>query len=245
MMTKEFIINKIEKACPTSYKFKQVVYNDNKKTIFLDFFIKYDDNEFSVSAGTINHVQLGNCLHNNLLTIRFESIEKIINSKSYTSCTNNLNKIFPNTINDNLKLDKPIIFETESDVDKGISYVRNYIEEFAEDYFAYWNDIRAFLPFLESKNVRFLNDLLVGKGENRKLIIWKLCNHPKYESFLKETIKSYEDYLEENPKDKSEVKAYKEFNRLVDRLEKVKPIYNWDSSYLRPKPFKGVLPIIS
>ena len=84
----------------------------------------------------------------------------------------------------------------------------------------------------------------MGKGENRKLIIWKLCNHPKYEFLQNEIFKSYEDYLKSNPNDNYEKRAFKEFKNIVKRLEKTSPLYDWDENYLEPKPFKGVMPVI-
>jgi hypothetical protein len=248
MVTEEFIIEKLKKKCPSGYELKSVIYPENKKTVFLEYSKLHNNITYNIDVSTINHHPYGNCYHNNLLTIRFNLIEDLLNKNTdnYTTNSSQLfwNKIFPNTFDNNLRLDKPIIFKAESDIDKAIDYVKNYIKEFVNDYFTYWTDIRLFLPFLETKNVRFLNDLLVGKGIERKLIIWKLCNHPNYESFLADRLVKYKEYIEENPKEKATIKKFKHIQQIVKRLEKVKPIYDWNPSYLTPKPFKGVLPII-
>ncbi|MBU2996047.1 hypothetical protein KO500_06360 [Cellulophaga baltica] len=248
MVTEELIINKYKKALPKGFELVSIINTELKGLKRLNYSLKNDNAIYNINCCSLNSHPLGNILPLIRMTVSFKLVEKLIHLKidesDYTTSFTLLDSLFPLVYDKKFILDKPIIFKTEADIDKGIAYVKSYIKKFAEDYFAYWNDIRAFLPFLESENVRFLNDLLVGKGENRKLIIWKLCNHPKYDLFLQETIKSYEDYLKENPKDKSEVKAYKEFKSLAKRLEKTKPLYDWDASYLTPKPFKGVMPII-
>jgi len=223
-MNEELIIKKIKDSIFEEYKFSEDALDQNQK--LLNYSKTVNDIALNIDIATINGVY-GNYIRNGWIRLRFNIIDSILfgNRKSdfrFTISDHKHEFYFPNTIPDSLKLKEPIIYNT----------------------FSYWNDIRVFLPFLESSDIHFLNDLLVGKGENRKLIIWKLCNHPRYESFLKETTKSYEDYLKENPKDKSEARAFKEFKALVKRLEKVAPLYEWDEKYLEPKPFKSVMPII-
>ncbi len=62
--------------------------------------------------------------------------------------------------------------------------------------------------------------------------------------FLADRLKKYTEYIEKNPKEKATIRKFKLIQQIVKRLEKVKPIYNWDASYLVPKPFKGVMPVI-
>ncbi len=188
MITEKLIINKYKKALPKGFELISIINTELKGLKSLKYSLNNDNAIYNISCCSLNSHPLGDILPLIRMTVSFKLVEKLIHLKidesDYTTSFTILDSLFPLVFDKKFILDKPIIFKTESDIDKGIAYVKSYIKEFAEDYFAYWNDIRAFLPFLESKNVRYLNDLLVGKGIERKLIIWKLCNHPNYDFFF-------------------------------------------------------------
>ena len=84
----------------------------------------------------------------------------------------------------------------------------------------------------------------MGKGLERKLIIWKLCNHPNYDSLLKQKLEGYANYVKVNPNQNASARKFKHLQQIAKRLEKTSPLYDWDEKYLEPKPFKGVMPVI-
>ncbi len=116
-------------------------------------------------------------------------------------------------------------------------------------FFEYWDNITVLLPWLEIENndpnrALKLSNLFGSNGLYKKLVVWYLSRHPKYEDYKNFHVERYKQAIVSAPNNKKYKKSFEEFERLVKRLEKTSPLYEWDDSYLTPKPFKGVVPQI-
>ena len=131
----------------------------------------------------------------------------------------------------------PISLDTEASVDKACEFIQQYIEQEAIRFFNYWQDIRDFLPFLETKDNGFIADLFSKDGFYKKVIIWKLYSHPGYDELVKEMLDIFEQELKESPKDKFLKKDYDKYIKILKTLENTKPLYSWDDSYLIQKSY--------
>ncbi|WP_405398984.1 hypothetical protein [Maribacter sp. Asnod2-G09] len=143
--------------------------------------------------------------------------------------------LFDNVIDMKMLNQLPISLVDEEGVEKACELLKQYITQKAIPFFNYWQDIRDFIPFLETDDPIFIQDIFCGDGVEKKVIIWKLCNHPKYQNYVQVLIQSYVDYLEENPNDKWAIKDFKKIKDIVKRLEKTEPLYTWDERYLIKK----------
>lgn len=127
----------------------------------------------------------------------------------------------------------PLDLSDSSNLPRATELIAKFIRQDAQPFFEYWQDIRDFLPFLESEDDHFIaNKLFSGSGVHKKLIIWWLCSHPKYNEYKQKRITKIETMLEKNNGDSSLVKSLKDFNNFFKRLEKTAPLYEWDDRYL-------------
>ena len=133
----------------------------------------------------------------------------------------------------------PLVLDREEDIGKATSLIKKFMQEYAEPFFDYWTDIRCFLTFIETEDLLYINmNVFAGYGMKKKMIIWKLCNHPRYEAFKKERVQVYEQSILKSPNDKGKQIEFKELLSFLKRLDTTKPLYEWDDSYLIAKPLK-------
>ncbi|OOV29854.1 hypothetical protein BXU11_08320 [Flavobacterium sp. LM5] len=194
----------------------------------------------------LNKIYCGNLnaffLTNISSSIIFFEIENILNNK-YELGQNNptidiLGNKFPFKHDYQEILSQlPISLDTEAGIDKACQLIQEYIEQEAIPFFNYWQDIRDFLPFLETKDNGFIADLFSGDGFYKKVIIWKLCSHPCYYNLIEEMLGIFKLELEETPNDKLLKKDYDKYLKIIKTLEKTKPLYEWDEKYLIQKPY--------
>lgn len=138
----------------------------------------------------------------------------------------------------------PISLNTASDLVQLKLKVEQFWKEEAKPFFEYWSDIRSFLPFLESSNISLWVQVLGKQAIESKMIIWKLCNHSGYQSFVDARKAILEDALEKQPENKRYLEVLESLVSMEKLLSSVDSLYEWDDSYLTPKPFKGVVPQI-
>lgn len=197
-----------------------------------------------------NSFQLG--LRNTHSFIRIDLVETIINPKLKkqidfgnhpTVTIQNIESIFNTPIKQGIRENLIFDIHTEDDIRKALRMVDRFVYQDALPFFDYWQDVRDFLPFIETDNIRIVaNDVFSGDGMKMKMIIWWLCQHPRYEAFKKERLEVYEKILKEDPSNTSEEKEYKNLLKFLKRLEKVTPTYDWDENYLIAKPYPIMKP---
>lgn len=232
-MNAEFIIKKFEKILPE--KFNLIISKEN--------YISFE----KVNNNILNKIYTGNlntfCLKNISSSIIFFEIENILNNK-YEIGQNNPtidiqgNKhIFENKVVEAVLNQLPVDLDNEAGIEKACLLIKQYIQQEALLFFNYWQDIRNFLPFLETKDNGFIADIFCGDGFYKKVIIWKLCSHPKYNELTEEMLDIFIKEIKESPKDKLLKKDYDKYIKILKTLEKTKPLYAWDDSYLIQKPY--------
>ena len=143
----------------------------------------------------------------------------------------------------------PIKINSKETLERAVELAKIAFEKDIEPFFDYWNSITVFLPWLETKKYDdwpSLYKVLGPKFLEKKMIIWYQTNHPEYEDFKKFNLNRLEKRIAESSNENPEKtkKVLIGFNELIDRLEKTNPIYKWDNSYLKVKPFKGQLPLL-
>jgi hypothetical protein len=234
------ILKLLENILPEGFE----IYNNFRNGIRLDK--KQERRIISIGLGDLlNKAQLTDSIQ---CFISFYDIESILNPNflktkdiedGLTIRTRQHRLIF------NLKNDEeiydflPLKLHTDESLIFAEKLIKKYIQDYAEPFFNYWNDIRCFLSFIENATLTGLHDYFAGYAIEKKLIIWHLCSHPKFNLYSKERRYAYENYLKDNPNDNARQKEYKELLKLLKRLEKISPLYKWDESYLISKPFSS------
>ncbi|MEO8238798.1 MAG: hypothetical protein ABI576_11870 [Flavobacterium sp.] len=201
----------------------------------------------SVFENKANSIYLGNIeiklLKNILAGVDFSEIERILDSKYKIGQGNstiniNINKhLFNHKVGENILNQLPVSLDTEAGVDKACQFIEQYIKQEAVPFFNYWQDIRDLLPFLETKDNGFIADLFSGDGFYKKVIVWKLCSHPGYNELIEEMLEIFMQELKESPKDKLLKKDYDKYIKIINTLEKTKPLFEWDEKYLIQKSY--------
>ncbi|WP_431244900.1 hypothetical protein ACQ9BO_12160 [Flavobacterium sp. P21] len=232
-MTKEYINERYNQILP-----------DNFNILILEE--KYIE-AISIADNKVNALYLGNIeiylLKNILASIEFNDVEKILDPKYKIGQGNstiniNINKhLFNHNVGEGILNQLPANLDTESGVEKACHLMRQYIQQEALPFFNYWQDIRDFLPFLESDDINFISDIFYSDALFKKIIIWKLCSHPQYNNFTDKKTEQLTKRLLEIPKDKSFKKNYDRYIKILKTLEKTKPLYEWDEKYLIEKPY--------
>lgn len=230
-MNTSTIIECIEKVIPNGY---QIQIN---KGTYLNFVKVENDRIIVIGFGSI----ITGIFKGVRADISFISVESIIHKEfakkldtnyGVTIHTRQHGLIFNKTIGEEVYNHLPIPLETEADLARACELVQTFIQQDTLPFFNYWQDIRDFLPFLETDDLRYVaNTVFAGYGPEKKLVIWKLCNHPRYEEHAKFMYERIKEGLKAEPKNES----YKGLIKLIEKLEKVKPIYDWDDSYLVKK----------
>ncbi|WP_456315326.1 hypothetical protein [Pseudomonas shirazensis] len=231
-MKTEFIIKKFEKTLPNNFSVKLI------EDIYIKGFLENEKIIKGIFLGSINDLSTTNIV----ASINFKEIENIISSNedkfSITTINININKhLFNHKMEEDILSQLPISLDTEASVDRACEFVKQYIKQEAIPFFNYWQDIRNFLPFLETKDNGFIADLFSKDGFYKKVIIWKLCSHPGYEKLIDEMLDIFAEELKESPKDKFLKKDYDKYIKILKILEKTKPLYSWDDSYLIQKQY--------
>jgi hypothetical protein len=175
--------------------------------------------------------------------ISFFDIDSIIEPKflktrnvfdSYTLRSRNHGLIFNKEEGKGINEHFPIELINKEAFDNAKQLIQNYIDTYPKPFFDYWTDIRCFLPFIETDDIRYVaNTVFAGYGMKKKMIIWKLCNHPKYEAFKSERVQIYEKSIEKAPNDKGLQQEFKDLLKFLKRLNATPPLYDWDDSYLK------------
>ena len=234
-MNTEFIIKKIKKILPNDFSVKPIEY------IYIYIWNVFLENEKIIKGiflGSIDDLAITNIVASK----NFKEIENILSAKedqfSITTINININKhLFNHKVGEDILSQLPISLDTEASVDKACEFIQQYIEQEAIRFFNYWQDIRDFLPFLETKDNGFIADLFSKDGFYKKVIIWKLYSHPGYDELVKEMLDIFEQELKESPKDKFLKKDYDKYIKILKTLENTKPLYSWDDSYLIQKSY--------
>lgn len=234
------IIKKLNTILPKDFEFK-ITEELNTKMIS---FKKYELGiVYIIQNITLNERVHGDVLGNILGKLIFKEIECILNPK-YKIGENNPTldyyghqKALNITTNQKIFSQLPVILSNEESINKACQLIQQYIEQEAIPFFNYWQDIRDFLPFLETKDNGFIADLFSGDGFYKKVIIWKLCKHPGYNELIEEMLEIFMQELKESPKDKLLKKDYDKYIKIIKTLEKTKPLYDWDEKYLIQKPY--------
>lgn len=143
----------------------------------------------------------------------------------------------------------PIKINSKETLERAVELAKIAFEKDIEPFFDYWNSITVFLPWLQTEKYDdwpSLYKVLGPKFLEKKMIIWYQTNHPEYEDFKKFNLNRLEKRIAESSNENPEKtkKILIGFNELINRLEKTNPIYKWDNSYLKVKPFKGQLPLL-
>lgn len=232
-MIKEYLDKKYKEILPTCFS---ILLLEEK---YIEAISVFENKANSIYLGNIE-IQL---LKNILAGIEFSEIEIILDSKYKIGQGNstiniNINKhLFNHKIGESILNQLPVSLDNEADIDKACQLIQQYIEQEAIPFFNYWQDIRDFLPFLETKDNGFIADLFSGDGFYKKVIIWKLCSHPCYYNLIEEMLGIFKLELEETPNDKLLKKDYDKYLKIIKTLEKTKPLYEWDEKYLIQKPY--------
>lgn len=173
-------------------------------------------------------------------SIYFNQIEKILDNNCKIGETNptidiNVNKhLFNSSVGKGIIDQLPISLANEEGIDKACELIKQYITQNAIPFFNYWQDIRDFLPFLETTQIP-LHNLFTGDPLLKKIIIWRLCSHPKYDILIEEKSNLLLKASLAKTKDKMFQKNYKKYLNLIKILENTKPLYEWDDTYLIKK----------
>uniref|UniRef100_UPI002605A206 hypothetical protein n=1 Tax=Flavobacterium sp. TaxID=239 RepID=UPI002605A206 len=159
-MIKEYLDKKYKEILPTCFS---ILLLEEK---YIEAISVFENKANSIYLGNIE-IQL---LKNILAGIEFSEIEIILDSKYKIGQGNstiniNINKhLFNHKIGESILNQLPVSLDNEADIDKACQLIQQYIEQEAIPFFNYWQDIRDFLPFLETKDNGFIADLFSGDG---------------------------------------------------------------------------------
>ncbi|QPH39447.1 hypothetical protein [Pedobacter endophyticus] len=121
----------------------------------------------------------------------------------------------------------PKTIETEQDVIDLLNDLNNYTKNVAEPFFEKWSDLRVLDKFLETVPQMEVHNYLGGYGVYSKLLIYRLCNNPKYNEYMDLMYSFAINRFKENPNGDIAIKRKHGF--MIDFkevLDKTEPIYN-------------------
>ena len=117
--------------------------------------------------------------------------------------------------------------KTEEDVIVVLHQLNDYIENVAEPFFEKWSDLRVLNDFIETIPQRQITKYLGMSATFKKILIYKLCNNPKYKDEFERVYNKFTKRYQENPNGD---RSYKQWNDAVillkEALDNVEPIYN-------------------
>ncbi len=228
------IINALEEIVPEGFKI-----------LISRGFVSFDKHEsYRVISISLGDLSRDSCSYGPQDFISFYEIENILSPKflkskdkndGVTIRTREYQLMFDIENPDDYFKNFPLELTNDQNIEKFKELVKAYIVQYSYPFFDYWTDWRLFLPFIENATLTGLHDCFAGYAIEKKLIIWKLCSHPKFELYKQERKEAYENYLSQNANDKDRLKEYKDLMNLLNKLEKIKPMYEWDDKYLIAK----------
>ena len=105
----------------------------------------------------------------------------------------------------------------------------------AKPFFNELQDFRNILPYIESFDLHEYSKFIKpGSCTERKLIIWRLCNHPRLEDFYNyamDDLKVQQSTIS-NPDLERRILILNECGNLLNKIE---PIYDWNDNLLIKK----------
>ena len=117
--------------------------------------------------------------------------------------------------------------KTEEDVIAVLHQLNDYIKNVAEPFFEKWSDLRVLNDFIETIPQRQITKYLGMSATFKKILIYKLCNNPKYKDEFERVYNKFTKRYQENPNGD---RSYKQWNDAVillkEALDNVEPIYN-------------------
>ncbi len=161
-----------------------------------------------------------------------EDLDSLVSMRPYIH-----NKLLPYDFGLNIFDQFPIVIKSIADVNTVSNLIEQFYYQDAKPFFEYWQDIRMFLPFLEEDNEAAI-ELLGNNYIIRKMTLWKLCNHPKYEEFVSTRISILENVLKEDSENEDYIDVLNTIKAKYRELREIQPDYNWNPDYLIVKPFK-------
>lgn len=238
-MDKSTILNNLEKLLPAGF---QIEVTGNK-------YVNFN----KIDNGRILVIGFGDIINGDFVglsaNISFINVESIIHStfeknphynNGVTLNTRNHGLIFNKTIGEGVYDQLPISLDTVVDLKRACELIQKFINQDAFPFFNYWQDIRDFLPFIETEDNSQVDDIFYGYGFYKKVVIWKLCSHRNFELLTKNMLNIFEKELKYSHGDTFLIKDFNHYNNILKCLEKVKPIYDWDENYLIKKPLETV-----
>ena len=141
--------------------------------------------------------------------------------------TSSLQKLDPELFNSTLNPAYPKVIESEEDVIDLLNDLNNYTTNVAEPFFEKWSDLRILNDFLDNCPQMEISNYLGGYGAYSKLLIYKLCNNPKYEEYFTMMYNFAINRYKENPNGDQVIKQTHDF--MIDFkeiLDKTEAIYN-------------------
>lgn len=141
--------------------------------------------------------------------------------------TSSLNKLEPELFQKTLNPSYPKKIKKEKDVIDLLKDLNEYTKNVAEPFFEKWSDLTVLDKFLDTIPQIEVHKYLGGYGVFSKMLIYKLCNNPKYEEYFSLMYSFSINRYKENPNGDIAIKQKHDF--MIDFKEvfdRVEPKYN-------------------
>ena len=161
-----------------------------------------------------------------------EDLDLLVSMRPYIH-----NQLLPYDFGLNIFDQLPIVIKSIADVNTVSNLIEQFYYQDAKPFFEYWQDIRMFLPFVEEDNEAAI-ELLGNNYILRKMALWKLCDHPRYDKFVTQRVSILDNALQDDPENEDYMSVLKEINIKYEELKNVKSSYEWNPENLIIKPFK-------
>jgi hypothetical protein len=197
-------------------------YERNEKLIMEFGVIIYDDFKVEDFFTLITILEI-----ENVMTSLLRKNGLIGGSDDEIMLTSSLNKLDPELYKRTLNPTYPKKIETEQDVLDLLHDLKQYTENVAGPFFEKWSDLRVLDKFLDTVPQMDVHKYLGGYGGFSKLLVYKLCNNPKYDEYFNFIYSFNINRYKENPNGDIAIKQKHDFiidfKEVLDRTE---PIYN-------------------
>lgn len=141
--------------------------------------------------------------------------------------TSTLNKLEPELFSQTLNPSYPKTIKTEQDVIDLLKDLNEYTQNVAEPFFEKWSDLRVLDKFLDTIPQMEVSKYLGGYGVFSKMLIYKLCNNPRYEEYFNMMYSFSINRYKENPNGDIAIKQKHDFMLdFKEVLDKIEPRYN-------------------
>lgn len=141
--------------------------------------------------------------------------------------TTSIQKLEPNLYAQTFNPTYPKVIENEQDAIELLKDLNTYTQQVAEPFFEKWSDLRVLNQFLDNCPQMEISDYLGGYGAYSKLLVYKLCNNPKYSEYLEMMYNHAMKRYKENPDGDKVIKQKHDF--MIDFkevLDKTEAVYN-------------------